>query len=219
MKKVILVISALLVISVATNIVLYNKSRKADQYEVAVDTALGYFVSEYRIGAVHETLEKALSEQRLNYGEPGKFYNSYRDNLKKVSTMHRQLTLLYGPIFEYEQYDEISSIGTYTLFNLLEDCSMFLEILGEQSQDSLVNDGERQYLDLGTLEDEMLAGLKIVTEITGELDAIYSSSYDNKSGSDLAALKDYLSRSADYFTTPDVQEKSRMIESLNSNGR
>lgn len=219
MKKVILMISALLVISVATNIVLYNKSRKADQYEVAVDTALGYFSSKYRIGSVHESLEHALAEQRMDVGAVGNFRNHYRDDLKQVSTMHIQLTLLYGPLFEYEQYNRISSIGTYTLFNLLEDCTTFLEMLGEQSQAPLLNDGERQYLDLSTLEDEMLVGLKTITEITGELEAIYNASYDNKSGSDLAALQDYLSRSADYFATPDVQEKSKMIESLNSNGR
>lgn len=219
MKKIIVAISALLVISVAMNIALYNKSKKAEHYEVAVDTALGYFSSEYRMGSLHESLEKALSEQRLYFGELGRFNNYYRNDLKKVSTMHRQLTLLYGPIFGYEQYDRISSIGTNNLFNLLEDCSIFFDDLGENSKSSLSNDGERQYLDLSKLDDEVMAGLKIITEITGELEAIRSFSYGNKSGSDLVALQDYLLRSADYFDTTDVQEKAKMIESLNVHGK
>lgn len=219
MKKIIMAVSALLVISIAMNIALYNKSKKADHYEVAVDTALGYFSSEYRTGSLHESLKKAMSEQRLDFGELGRFSNYYRDDLKKVSTMHRQLTLLYGPIFGYEQYDRISSIGTNNLFNLLEDCSIFFDDLGENSQNSLLNDGERQYIDLGKLDDEVMAGVKIITEVIGELEAIRSSSYDQKSGSDLAALQDYLLRSADYFDTTDVQEMAKMIESLNVHGK
>lgn len=219
MKKITMAVSALLVISVAMNIVLYNKSKKTDHYEIAVDTALGYFSSEYRMGSLHESLEKAVSEQRLDFGELGRFNNYYRDDLKKISTMHRQLTLLYGPIFSYEQYDRISSIGTNTLFNLLEDCSTFFDDLGEDTKDSLRNDGERQYIDLGKLDDEVMAGVKTIAEIIGELEAIRSSSYNNKSGSDLAALQDYLLRSADYFDTADVQEKAKLIESLNKHGK
>lgn len=215
LKKMFLVISVLLLISVATNIILYNKSKKADRYEAAVDIALDYFSVEYKIRSVHEALEQAMKEQRLNFGQPGAFNNYYRDELKKVSTIHRELTLLYGFIFDYDQYDRISSLRTNSLFNLLVDCSTFLQYLGENSKNSLTNDGEQQYLNFDQLDDETLAGLEIVTEIIGELSALRSSSYDDKSGSDISALQDYLLRSADYIASAEVQEKAKRIEALN----
>lgn len=217
MKKriVLILLAALFVISASLNIVLFNKAKKYERYETAVDSALGYFTSEYRIGSIHRSLEHALSKGKLYFGEPGKLNNKYKSDLQKVGSMHRELTLLYGPLFSYEDYNQISSIGINNLFNMFEDFSMFFENVEQVYLDAKTIDSERQYINLNNLNEEVITGIQIIAEITGKLDSIRSGSYENKTGNDKKALEDYMKNSAAYFHTEDVQKKVKLVENIN----
>lgn len=213
--KFVLLLLVLLMISASLNVFLYNKSKQIEGYETAADTALSYFISEYRIGPIHRSLTQSISEEKLYFGEQGRFNNSYRSDLQKLSSVHRQLTLLYGPINSYEDYSDISSIGTNNLFIMLEDFSMFFEYLEELNFDSMAIDSEGQYIDLSKLDEGILDGVKIIAEITGDLDSIRSSSFEDKTGNDKQALIDYMKKSAAYFSTEDVQKKVKFMQDLN----
>lgn len=217
MKKhtILILLLIILVISGSVNVLLYNKSKQIEGYETAADTALSYFISEYRIEPIHRSLTQSLSEEKLYFGEPGRFNNSYRSDLQKLSIVHRQLTLLYGPINSYEEYTDISSIGTNNLFIMLVDFSMFFEYLEELNFDSMARDSEGQYIDLSKLDEEIIDGVKIIAEITGDLESIRSSSYEDKAGNDKQALIDFMKKSAAYFNTEDVQKKIVVVQNLN----
>lgn len=155
-----------------------------------------------------------MSEGKLYFGEEGKFNNYYQGEFQKLSSMHSQLTLLYGPIYSFEEYSTISSIGTRNLFNMYVDFSLFFEYLGDRYYDSLTSDKEGQYISISDLDEDSIEGIRIIVDITGELDSIRSQSYEDLSSNNKKALQDFLKKSSQYFNTQEVQEKVEIIESI-----
>lgn len=101
------------------------------------------------------------------------------------------------------------------MFIMLVDFSMFFEYLEELNFDSMARDSEGQYIDLSKLDEEIIDGVKIIAEITGDLESIRSSSYEDKAGNDKQALIDFMKKSAAYFNTEDVQKKIAVVQNLN----
>ncbi|WP_274654652.1 hypothetical protein [Paenibacillus humicola] len=171
----------------------------------------------YRIGSIHRTLTQDIGDGKIYFGEVGREFNYYQRDLQELSNMHRELTLLYGPIYSYSNYEKISSIGSNNIFNMFVDFSVFFENLYDNYSDSIVAEGEELYLSLNKLKDEERNGIEIMALITGGLEKIRSESYANKTSDDKKALKDYLIKSAEYFNTQEVQDKIDVIENLNKN--
>lgn len=94
-------LSVLLLLSVLLNVYLYNKSLKYKGYETTVSQAFSYFSSGYKLGSIHGSLEQSIAENKLYFGEQGRFSNYYQQQSHHLSNMHNQLTLLYGPLHAY----------------------------------------------------------------------------------------------------------------------
>lgn len=203
---------SLLIISVSINIINYKSSKR---YEVAVDGALDYFFSNYKVGSINRSLHYVLDHKKIHFGEAGDAFNYFQRDFKELANMHRELTLLYGPIHSYNNYEKISSIGTDNIFDMFLDYSVFFEYLYDNNSESLDVEEEELYLSFNELEDEVIKGIEIITEITGELERIRSESYTNKNINVKDVLENYMIRSADYFNTQEVQEKIQVIESIN----
>lgn len=203
---------SLLIISVSINIINYKSSKR---YEVAVDGALDYFFSNYKVGSINRSLNHVLDHQKIHFGEAGDAFNYFQRDFKELANMHRELTLLYGPIHSYNNYEKISSIGTDNIFDMFLDYSVFFEYLYDNHSESLDVEEEGLYLSFNELEDEVIKGIEIITEITGELERIRSESYTNKNVKVKEVLKNYMIRSAEYFNTQEVQGKIHIIESIN----
>lgn len=181
-------LSVLLLLSVLLNVYLYNKSLKYKGYETA--------------------------ENKLYFGEQGRFSNYYQQQFHQLSNMHSQLTLLYGPLHAYDEYNKISSIGTHNMFNMFVDFSVFFDHLGRNYFESMTSDEEGQYLVLSQLDTETRDGIQIIADIMGELDSLRASSCENSSD-DVKALEQYLKQSSAYFYSEEVQDKVRMIQAIN----
>src|SRR5690349_8826435 len=110
------------------NVMNYKNSKK---YEVAVDIALNYYLSNYNNGFIHTSLTQEISDEKIYFGEIGMEYNYYHKDFQELSDMHRELTLLYGAIHSYYNYEKISSLGTNNIFNMFVDFSVFFEHLYE----------------------------------------------------------------------------------------
>lgn len=203
---------SLLIISVSINIINYKSSKR---YEVAVDGALGYFFSNYKVGSINRSLNHVLDHKKIHFGEAGGAFNYFQRDFKELANMHRELTLLYGPIHSYNNYEKISSIGTDNIFDMFIDFSVFFEYLYDNNSDSLHFEEEGLFLSFNELEDEVIKGIEIITEITGELEMIRSESYKNKNINVKEVLENYMIRSAEYFNTQEVQEKIDVIENIN----
>lgn len=71
-------------------------------------------------------------------------------------------------------------IGTNNLFNMIVDFSVCFEYLYDNNSHLIVvGEKEGQYIILSHLDEETLNEIQIITEITGELEAIRSESYEN----------------------------------------
>src|SRR5262249_28326039 len=151
----------------------------------------------------------------LHYGDEGQMYNYYRRDLQELSIYHRELTLMYGALFEYAGYEQISSIGTNNLFNMLTDFATFMEKLYDRNAGSIVVGKSGNMLEISQLTQAETQGIQIITEILGELETIRSDCYVNKTSSDKQALKAYMLKSSDYFHTQDVQKNVELIVKYN----
>lgn len=211
-KVVAILAVTLLVISVTINIINHKNSKK---YEDAVDVALSYYFSSYNIGSIHRSLNQVIVDGKINFGEVGRTFNYFQREFHELSNIHRELTLIYGPLYTYNQYDKISSVGMNNIFNMFLDFYVFFEYLYKANSNSISVEDERQYLDFSELEDETIEGIQIILEITGELEKMKREGYANKTSDDKNALEDYMIRSAEYFNTPEVQEKVDVIENAN----
>jgi len=168
------------------------------------------------MGCIHRSLTQEIVDGKIYFGEVGREFNYFHRDFQELSDMHRELTLLYGPIHFYYNYEKISSLGTNNIFNMFVDFSVFFEHLYENYSDSIVVEGEGLYLSFNELKDEERNGIEIMALITGELEKIRSESYKNKTSNDKKALEDYMIKSAEYFNTQEVQEKVDVIESINN---
>lgn len=199
----VIVLVVLLILSVSYNIHFYQKSERV---ESALELSVQYFNTNYRIDSIHRMIEYAIQEGKLYFGEAGKPVNIYQSEFQHISSMHRELTLLYGPIHNYEHYDQISSIGAgNTMFELFVDFGVFFESLYTIHSDYLSDSQEGLYLPIQGLDVEIRNGLDLMRRITGDLSAIHSEAFKGKTSDSLDALKQYLQQSADYYHSAEVQ--------------
>lgn len=180
-----------------------------------MDVALNYYLSHYDIGSVHRSLTQAIMDGKIYIGEEGNTFNYFKRDFQELSNMHRELTLIYGPIHSFQNYENVNSIGANNLFQMFVDFSVFFEYLYENNTNVIVVEKEGQYIRLYDLTDETHKGLDMIAEITGELETIRSESYDSQTSGNKEALKDYLVKAGDYFNTPDVQMKYQSIQHIN----
>ncbi|MCG7376746.1 hypothetical protein MH215_07055 [Paenibacillus sp. ACRSA] len=212
--KLFIIVVLLFILSGTLNVFQYDKSKKHENYETAVEIALSYFNSQYRVGSIHGALVEAISSSKLYIGEQDESSNVIHRNFQHLSVMHRELTLLYGPISSYANYTDVSSLRENSIYDMFVDFSLFFECLGMQ-QEWIVSDTSGRYIDLEGLSNELYRGVRIVEDITGQLELIRSRSYDNKMGSDQEALADYLIKSAAYFKSQEIQENIKSIRKMN----
>jgi len=202
-KLLAIILLAIALITSITMNVIYHK--RAEKYEAAVDAALSYFVSEYNVGSIHRTIHQSIADGKIYYDEDGSNY-SY-SQFQKISTLHRELTFLYGALFSYRNYDKVSSLSTNNnLFNMFVDFGAFFNYLYNNNADKIKVDEIGQYLAADELSDEERRILADMNEITGQLDEIRNTSYQNQWSNDIDALEHYLLRSAEYFFTEAVIE-------------
>ena len=212
--KLFIIVVLLFILSGTLNVYQYDRAKTHEKYELAIEIALSYFNSQYRVRALQEKLAYAISNNRLYIGDQGGSSNIVSRDLQHLSVMHRELTLLYGPISSYANYLEVSSLRENSIFSMYVDFSLFFECLGMQ-QEWIVSDASGRYIDLEGLDNELYRGVRIIEEITGQLESIRNRSYDNKTGSDQEALSDYLIQSAEYFKSQEVQEHYQSILKMN----
>lgn len=212
--KLFFIVVLLFILSGTLNVFQYDRAKEHENYETAVEIALSYFNSQYRVRALQENLAYAISNNRLYIGDQGGSSNIVSRDLQHLSVMHRELTLLYGPISSYANYNEVSSLRENSIFSMYVDFSLFFECLGMQ-QEWIVSDASGRYIDLEGLDNELYRGVRIIEEITGQLESIRNRSYDNKTRNDQEALSDYLIQSAAYFKSQEVQEHYQSILKMN----
>lgn len=198
----VIVLVIALITSITMNVISHKKAAK---YEDTVDVALNYFVSEYNIGSLHRDINQSIADGKIYYGEEQ--FNYIHSQFQKISINHRELTLLYGPLFAYRHYNQISSIGTNNnLYNMFVDFGAFFDYLYKNNADKLKVDDKWRYLEIGELSDEERTILTNMNVIIGQLDEIRNAIYTNESSNEIDALEDYLKRSAEYFYTEEVMK-------------
>ncbi|GLX71250.1 hypothetical protein [Paenibacillus glycanilyticus] len=203
----------LLMISVSMNVINHRNNQKKENYETAVDVALSNYLSHYNTGSIDRSLTRVITDRKVYFGEVGRPVNFLARDFQELSNMHRELTLMYGPLFSFKNYNQISSISTDpNIFDMLANFSSFFDYLYENNSDSIAIEDEQLYISFNKLTDEERNGIEIIAEITGELEKVRSESSQNKALMDY--LEDYMLKSAEYFHTPEVQEKVAAFESI-----
>ncbi|RJE83923.1 hypothetical protein D3P07_24240 [Paenibacillus sp. 1011MAR3C5] len=153
-------LTVLLLSSVILNVIQNNKNKKTEfaLYQVAMD----FNLLEYRkIGTIYQSLAKAAEERKL-------YANDFRlhEKFQQLSMLYMEMVMLYGTLHSYQ---DISSIGTNRMFDMLQDFGQYFSLLNYAQSLSLAEDEIGQYVQL---TDRQVESIAEIAQVMGELDHI-----------------------------------------------
>lgn len=204
-KIIIAIFSLLALLSVSCNVVQFNK---LNNYQNGIDFALDHYVSQYNAGSIYRSLEHALADQKLSADST----HFVARDLGQLTQAHQDLTMLYNILNPNDE--QISPFGEKSSTSMYQDFQVFFEHLLTNHSKFVEGGADEQYIMLSDLDEDLLAGVHTITEITGKVETIQNDSYQNMPNTDHNALKFFIKESNEYYHSQEVQDQIKLIQSL-----